>query len=148
MLLFAIIDCCRFAFLHVCPLFHHLWLQDYFKQSSSRLLFIVHQIFQITVEIYQDPPKMVDELSALGLRHVGYGIPTMFFSPFVTGIVESMKELPRCLWGVVGIMCLLVLCVNHTVWICDSSRFFPYISQLLFCTPKFRRCWYDTCWDL
>ena len=28
------------------------------------------------MEMYKDPPRMVDEMSALGLRHVGYGIPT------------------------------------------------------------------------
>ena len=31
---------------------------------------------RITVEMYKDPTRMVDEMSALGLRHVGYGIPT------------------------------------------------------------------------
>ncbi|CAK9016556.1 unnamed protein product [Durusdinium trenchii] len=67
--------------------------QDFFKQSASRLNFIVHQIFQITVQIYQDPPRMVDELSALGLRHVGYGIPTVFFGPFVSCVIESVKEI-------------------------------------------------------
>ena len=66
--------------------------QNYFKQSSSRLLFIVEQIFKITVEVYRDPPRMVDEISALGLRHVGYGIPTEFFSPFVSCVIDSMKE--------------------------------------------------------
>lgn len=66
--------------------------QNYFKQSSSRLLFIVDQIFRITVEMYKDPPRMVDEMSALGLRHVGYGIPTEFFSPFVSCVIDSLKE--------------------------------------------------------
>ena len=28
------------------------------------------------MEIYRDPVKMVDGISALGLRHAGYGIPT------------------------------------------------------------------------
>ena len=27
---------------------------------------------------------MIDDLSALGLRHVGYGVPTEMFAPFVT----------------------------------------------------------------
>lgn len=66
--------------------------QNYFKQSSSRLLFIVDQIFRITVEMYKDPTRMVDEMSALGLRHVGYGIPTEFFSPFVSCVLDSLKE--------------------------------------------------------
>ena len=35
------------------------------------------EIDRITVEVYRDPARMVDEISALGLRHVGYGIPTV-----------------------------------------------------------------------
>ena len=33
---------------------------------------------------------MVDEISALGLRHVGYAIPVEFFTPFVNACVESL----------------------------------------------------------
>ena len=27
-------------------------------------------------------PEIIDDLSALGLRHVGYGVPTEMFAPF------------------------------------------------------------------
>eukprot|EP00435_Cladocopium_sp_Y103_P064572 s631_g26.t1 len=69
-----------------------VFVANYFKQSSSRLRWISTQIFRITVEMYQDPPLMVDEMSALGLRHVGYGIPTEFFSPFVSCVIDALKE--------------------------------------------------------
>ena len=36
------------------------------------------------------PSGMVDEISALGLRHVGYAIPVEFFTPFVNACVESL----------------------------------------------------------
>merc|ERR1719267_224817 len=42
----------------------------------------------MTLELYQNPVKMVDDVSALGLRHVGYAIPTEFFGPFVSACVE------------------------------------------------------------
>ncbi|CAE7188336.1 unnamed protein product, partial [Symbiodinium necroappetens] len=43
-------------------------------------------------ELYQEPYRMVDELSALGLRHVGYAVPTEFFGPFVNAFIEVVKD--------------------------------------------------------
>merc|ERR1719450_1971918 len=57
--------------------------QDFFKQSTTRLHFIADRIVSMTLEIFKDPLKMVEDISALGLRHVGYGIPTELFGPFV-----------------------------------------------------------------
>ena len=52
--------------------------QDYFKQSNTYLHFIADRVIEMTLEIYQSPVKMVDDVSALGLRHVGSAIPTVF----------------------------------------------------------------------
>ncbi|CAJ1346765.1 unnamed protein product, partial [Effrenium voratum] len=49
--------------------------QDYFKQSATRLFFILDKNNEMVMEMYSDPSKVVEELSALGLRHVGYGVP-------------------------------------------------------------------------
>merc|ERR1719456_1151199 len=62
--------------------------QDFFKQSNTYLHFIADRIIEMTLELYQSPVKMVDDVSALGLRHVGYAIPTEFFGPFVSACVE------------------------------------------------------------
>eukprot|EP00931_Biecheleriopsis_adriatica_P123585 TRINITY_DN9863_c1_g2_i1.p1 TRINITY_DN9863_c1_g2~~TRINITY_DN9863_c1_g2_i1.p1 ORF type:complete len:1199 (+),score=285.59 TRINITY_DN9863_c1_g2_i1:71-3667(+) len=67
--------------------------QDYFKQSTTRLYFIADKILEMTLDMYKEPRRMVDDISALGLRHVGYGIPTEFFSPFVTGCIQVVREL-------------------------------------------------------
>ena len=40
---------------------------------------------------------MVDDLSALGLRHVGYGVPIELFGPFTDSCVEVMKPLIEAL---------------------------------------------------
>merc|ERR1712232_528105 len=64
--------------------------QDFFKQSNTYLHFIADRIIEMTLEIYQNPVKMVDDVSALGLRHVGYAIPTEFFGPFVSACVEVL----------------------------------------------------------
>ena len=45
----------------------------------------------MTVEMYRTPKKMVEELSGLGLRHVGYGVPTELFSPYVSAAVEVIR---------------------------------------------------------
>ena len=47
----------------------------------------------MTSEMYRDPKKLVEDISALGLRHVGYGIPTEFFAPFVSSAVEAVKSI-------------------------------------------------------
>merc|ERR1719191_702361 len=67
--------------------------QDYFKQSTTRLHFIADRIVAMTLDIYKNPKKMVEDISALGLRHVGYGIPTELFGPFVTACVQVVRSL-------------------------------------------------------
>merc|ERR1719210_142236 len=67
--------------------------QDYFKQSTTRLHFIADKVVAMTLEIYKDPKKMVEEISAHGLRHVGYGIPTELFGSFVTACVQVVRTL-------------------------------------------------------
>jgi hypothetical protein len=69
--------------------------QDYFKQSNTYLHFIADRVLQMTVEIFGNPVKMVDDVSALGLRHVGYAIPTELFSPFVTACVEVLQTVTQ-----------------------------------------------------
>ena len=41
----------------------------------------------------REPRKMVEDLSALGLRHVGHAIPTEFFAPFVSEAVEVVRTM-------------------------------------------------------
>eukprot|EP00931_Biecheleriopsis_adriatica_P069428 TRINITY_DN4327_c0_g1_i2.p1 TRINITY_DN4327_c0_g1~~TRINITY_DN4327_c0_g1_i2.p1 ORF type:complete len:1143 (+),score=249.93 TRINITY_DN4327_c0_g1_i2:113-3541(+) len=66
--------------------------QDYFKQSNTRLHFIAERVTQMTLDLYKEPWRMVDDISALGLRHVGYAIPTELFAPFVTATVEVLQK--------------------------------------------------------
>eukprot|EP00931_Biecheleriopsis_adriatica_P020756 TRINITY_DN13780_c1_g1_i1.p1 TRINITY_DN13780_c1_g1~~TRINITY_DN13780_c1_g1_i1.p1 ORF type:complete len:1125 (+),score=302.03 TRINITY_DN13780_c1_g1_i1:80-3454(+) len=67
--------------------------QDFFKQSTTRLYWIADKVVEMTIEMYRDPKKKVDELSALGLRHVGYGVLTEFFAPYVTGAVQTVQKM-------------------------------------------------------
>mmetsp|Transcript_51511 Transcript_51511/g.122492 ORF Transcript_51511/g.122492 Transcript_51511/m.122492 type:complete len:1163 (+) Transcript_51511:75-3563(+) len=65
--------------------------QDHFKQSNTYLHFIADKIMRMTLEMFKDPVKQVDELSATGLRHVGYGIPTELFAPFTSACIETVS---------------------------------------------------------
>jgi len=62
--------------------------QDFFKQSLTRLYFIADKIIELCSEIYRQPRAMVEDISGLGLRHVGYAIPAELFAPFVGSAVE------------------------------------------------------------
>eukprot|EP00929_Paragymnodinium_shiwhaense_P055737 TRINITY_DN2790_c2_g2_i1.p1 TRINITY_DN2790_c2_g2~~TRINITY_DN2790_c2_g2_i1.p1 ORF type:complete len:1147 (-),score=315.94 TRINITY_DN2790_c2_g2_i1:353-3709(-) len=67
--------------------------EGFFKQSNTYLHIIATKIIQMAIDIYRDPIRMVDFISGLGLRHVGYGIPTDLFGPFVSVCVEVVQEL-------------------------------------------------------
>ena len=62
--------------------------------------------------------RKLQELSGLGLRHVGYGVPTELFSPYVTAAVEAAWN--RCIhfetgrsscWGTIPPHMVVVLLV-------------------------------------
>lgn len=67
--------------------------QDYFKQSSTRLHYIAGRVMEMTVDLYKEPWRMVEVISAVGLRHVGYGVPTELFGPFLTSHIEVMQSI-------------------------------------------------------
>lgn len=65
--------------------------QEYFKQSASRLAVIANRVLDMSLELIKYPYRMVDELSALGLRHVGYNVPVEFFGPFVNACIDTLE---------------------------------------------------------
>jgi hemoglobin-like flavoprotein len=67
--------------------------QDFFKQSTTRLYWIADKVVEMTLEMYKEPRKMVEVISAVGLRHVGYGVSVEFFPPYVTGAVEVVRSM-------------------------------------------------------
>merc|ERR1719277_2402673 len=69
--------------------------QDYFKQSNTYLHLIATKVLVMVVDIYRDPVRMVDDISAVGLRHVGYGIPTEYMPPFASACVEVVQGLTK-----------------------------------------------------
>ena len=79
----------------------------------------------MTLDMYQDPALSADVISALGLRHVGYAIPTELFGLFVTACVEVVQMQPgatemvveafRWSLGLVASMLVLTIIEGSTV---------------------------------
>ncbi|CAK9004974.1 unnamed protein product [Durusdinium trenchii] len=67
--------------------------QEIFKQSQTRLHYIADRVLQSSYEMFHTPKdEMVDDLSGLGLRHVGYGVPIELFAPFTDSCVAVVKD--------------------------------------------------------
>jgi hypothetical protein len=69
--------------------------QDTFKASTTRLHFIADKILEMTVDLFREPRRMCDDISALGLRHVGYAPPTELFGPFVSSFIQVIRILTQ-----------------------------------------------------
>jgi len=89
--------------------------QEHLKQSDMRLHFISEQVNRMTLSLFDDPWKIVDDISALGLRHVGYGVPSDLLGPFVTAAISVMAEVtqdPEAMnayrWSM-GLMCRILM---------------------------------------
>lgn len=56
--------------------------------------YIADRVLQSSYDMFnKNKDETLDELSALGLRHVGYGIPIELFGPFSEVCVEVMRPL-------------------------------------------------------
>lgn len=123
--------------------------QDYFKQSDTRLHFIATKVFDFTLELYREPVQLVDDISALGLRHVGYAIPTELFGPFVTACIEVLGGLSddqvaveAYRWSLALITNMLVRTITEGSTIvmkainCNSTKM---VKKAISCAPRGER---------
>ena len=62
--------------------------QDFFKQYTTYLHYIVNCVFSLTLPVYNDPIQFVDVVLGLGLCHVGYGIPTEYSPKFTSSAIN------------------------------------------------------------
>merc|ERR1719217_464272 len=67
--------------------------ESYFKQNVTYLHLLVTKVIGLCLMMYKDPVYCVDDISGIGLRHVGYGIPTELFQPFVVVICGVVRDL-------------------------------------------------------
>eukprot|EP00929_Paragymnodinium_shiwhaense_P061748 TRINITY_DN30868_c0_g1_i1.p1 TRINITY_DN30868_c0_g1~~TRINITY_DN30868_c0_g1_i1.p1 ORF type:complete len:1153 (-),score=238.74 TRINITY_DN30868_c0_g1_i1:144-3602(-) len=66
--------------------------EAYFKQNVTYLHLLVTKVLGLCMSMYKEPVQTVDELSGIGLRHVGYGIPTEIFQPYMTVMCEVIRN--------------------------------------------------------
>ena len=78
--------------------------QDFLKQSATRINFIGDKVVAMTLEMYRAPRRMVEEISALGLRHVGYAVPT----EMLLGIANAGRGWQQSMARPSGSACWLV----------------------------------------
>eukprot|EP00933_Yihiella_yeosuensis_P038794 TRINITY_DN32748_c0_g2_i1.p1 TRINITY_DN32748_c0_g2~~TRINITY_DN32748_c0_g2_i1.p1 ORF type:complete len:748 (-),score=128.60 TRINITY_DN32748_c0_g2_i1:280-2283(-) len=103
----------------------------------------------MTLDMYKSPATMVDEIAAVGLRHVGYGIPTEFAAPFVQCWVETMAEtqgddeLTNAFgWSLGLISRILVRTINEgstIVMKAVNSNNSKQLKKALACAPRSKR---------
>merc|ERR1719217_1450536 len=67
--------------------------EAYFKQNVTYLHLLVTKVLGLCMMMYKDPVECVDDISGIGLRHVGYGIPTELFQPFIVVICGVVRDL-------------------------------------------------------
>ena len=76
-----------------CALRHLERVQSTCKQATSRLLYIAEQVLVMPADLYHDPDRVRDDIPSLGLRHVGWQIPTELLGPFVSCVIDLVMEL-------------------------------------------------------
>merc|ERR1719482_2501745 len=123
--------------------------QDYFKQSNTYLHIIADKVLAMTLDLYVNPVKMVDDVSALGLRHVGYAIPTELFGPFVSASVEVMmtrtsdeKTIESFRWslGLIGKMLVRTITEGSTIVMkAINSNSTKNLKKAIGCAPRGER---------
>eukprot|EP00929_Paragymnodinium_shiwhaense_P020512 TRINITY_DN13656_c0_g1_i1.p1 TRINITY_DN13656_c0_g1~~TRINITY_DN13656_c0_g1_i1.p1 ORF type:complete len:1060 (-),score=260.92 TRINITY_DN13656_c0_g1_i1:266-3445(-) len=69
--------------------------EDHFKQSAAYLHLVADKVLAMSLTLYKEPVQMVDDLSAVGLRHVGYGIPTELFDPYIQAWQTALTDFPE-----------------------------------------------------
>eukprot|EP00929_Paragymnodinium_shiwhaense_P115083 TRINITY_DN836_c0_g1_i1.p1 TRINITY_DN836_c0_g1~~TRINITY_DN836_c0_g1_i1.p1 ORF type:complete len:1114 (-),score=302.79 TRINITY_DN836_c0_g1_i1:58-3399(-) len=67
--------------------------ESFFKQNMTYLHLLITKVLGLCINMYRDPVRNVDDISSIGLRHVGYGVPTELFATYVTTIVDCVKDI-------------------------------------------------------
>lgn len=66
--------------------------ENYFKQNNERLAVMVLRALDFSANLFEEPKGTLNDITALALKHIMFGIPTTYFKPFIAGIVEQFKR--------------------------------------------------------
>eukprot|EP00930_Biecheleria_cincta_P004831 TRINITY_DN105760_c0_g1_i1.p1 TRINITY_DN105760_c0_g1~~TRINITY_DN105760_c0_g1_i1.p1 ORF type:complete len:575 (+),score=140.58 TRINITY_DN105760_c0_g1_i1:14-1738(+) len=70
----------------------HPKAENYFKQNNARLASFVVKSLDMSVQLFQEPQRMVAEITQLGLRHIMFQASTRFVQPLVSSIVAEVQR--------------------------------------------------------
>jgi len=93
--------------------------EDHFKTSNARLSMLAGKSLELSMQMYKEPTRVMNEVTSLGLRHIMYNIPTAYFEPFVQGIVDEIRcftddeeAIEGVEWTMTQIACIMVYTID------------------------------------
>lgn len=89
--------------------------ESYFKQSNSKLAFIVSKNLDSAAKLFKDPATQVVELQQLGLKHIMFQASTRFFQPFVSAIMKEVQLITKDELAIEGLN--WALCVMGSIMV-------------------------------
>lgn len=68
-------------------------VSSYFKSSNMRLAFIMNKALDYSARLFDEPAQMVEEMQALGLKHIMFQAQAKFFHPWVSALVAEIQQI-------------------------------------------------------
>jgi uncharacterized membrane protein YgcG len=123
--------------------------EGYFKQSNTYLHLIATKVVSMTAMIFKDPVYSVNDISGVGLRHVGYAIPTELFGPWCQVFVDSVEArtdsedvIEAVRWGlglVARMQCRTILEGSTIVMKAINGNSKKALEKAISCAPRGER---------
>lgn len=93
-------------------------VSSYFKSSNTRLAFIVNKALDSAARLFDEPAQMVEEMQALGLKHIMFQAQAKFFHPWVSAMVAEIQQIcqdEEVVEGMNYAMCILASIMGQAV---------------------------------
>lgn len=92
--------------------------ENFFKQNNARLASFVAKSLDMSVQLFQEPQRMVDEITQLGLRHIMFQASTRYIQPFVSSIMAEVQRTCKDALAVEGLnwaLCIIGSIMYRTI---------------------------------
>lgn len=99
-------------------LFRESEVSSYFKSSNMRLAFIVKQALDYSARLFDEPAQMVEEMQALGLKHIMFQAQAKFFHPWASALVAEVQQIcqdEEVVEGMNYAMCIIASIMGQAV---------------------------------
>lgn len=93
-------------------------VSSYFKSSNTRLAFIVKQALDYSARLFDEPAQMVEEMQALGLKHIMFQAQAKFFHPWASALVAEVQQIcqdEEVVEGMNYAMCIIASIMGQAV---------------------------------